>query len=202
MSGKSRAVVGLVLCGGASRRMGRDKATLPFGGEILAARVRRILHEVTPDVRLVARQGQALPLDGPIVRDPPEGLGPLAAVAAGLAAAPDAHVVVVGCDRPLLRVDVVRHLIALVDGYDAVVPEVAGQPVPDCAVYDARAAAGMAAALVAGGERRLRALAARLRTRIVDEAALRAIDPALDSLRDCDTPEAYAAALAAAGLKA
>jgi len=202
MSGERRAVVGLVLCGGASRRMGRDKATLPFGGEVLAARVRRVLREVTPDVRLVARHGQALPLDGPIVRDPAEGMGPLAAVALGLAAAPDALVVVVACDLPLLRADVVRHLVALAEGHEAVVPDIGGQPVPDCAVYDARVAAGVAAALVAGGERRLRALAARLRTRSVDEAALRAIDPALDSLRDCDTPEAYAAALAAAGLTA
>jgi molybdopterin-guanine dinucleotide biosynthesis protein A len=108
----------------------------------------------------------------------------------------------VSCDRPLLRADVVRHLVTLADGQEAVVPSVDGRPVPDCAVYDARVAAGVAAALVAGGERRLRALPARLRTRTVAEAALRALDPSLDSLRDCDTPEAYAWALATAGFTA
>jgi molybdopterin-guanine dinucleotide biosynthesis protein A len=196
----SRAVVGLVLCGGASRRMGRDKALLPFGDEVLAARVRRVLLQVTPDVRYVAREGQALPLEGVVVRDPAEGLGPLAAVAAGLTAADGALVVVASCDLPLLTAAVVERLLEDVAGHDACVPWVGGQPVPDCAVYDARAAAPAAERLLAAGERRLRALPAALRTRTLDEAALRAIDPTLDAFRDCDTPVAYARALALAGL--
>ena len=50
----------VVLCGGASRRMGRDKASLPFGDETLLDRIVRIVTPCVDEVRLVAREGQVL----------------------------------------------------------------------------------------------------------------------------------------------
>ena len=52
---------GLVLCGGRSRRMGADKAWLPFGEECLLQRVVRIVTEVAEPVVAAASQGQVLP---------------------------------------------------------------------------------------------------------------------------------------------
>lgn len=197
------AQAALLLCGGVSRRMGRDKATLPFGPELMAARVRRRLLEVVPEVWLVAREGQSLPCDGPVIRDPAEGGGPLVAVAAGLAAVPARHVVVVACDLPLVNPAVVQRLFALAAGADveACVPWCDGQPVPDCAVYDVAAAREAAARLVTAGERRLRALPAALRTRAVPPHELADLDPTLESLRDCDTPARYGEALRRAGYR-
>ena len=51
----------IVLCGGRSTRMGRDKSALAFGGETLLARVVRLVSQAADDVVLVAREGQALP---------------------------------------------------------------------------------------------------------------------------------------------
>jgi molybdopterin-guanine dinucleotide biosynthesis protein A len=65
--------------------MGRDKASLPFGDEPLLLRVVRLAREVASEVLLVAREGQALPGGLDAVRDPAEGLGPLAGIAAGWA---------------------------------------------------------------------------------------------------------------------
>ena len=45
-----------MLCGGRSSRMGRDKASLRFGGETLLARVARLCGEVADEVVLVARE--------------------------------------------------------------------------------------------------------------------------------------------------
>ena len=67
----------IVLCGGRSTRMGRDKGSLPFGGEILLARVVRIVRQAVDDVVVVAREGQTLPDGFEAVRDPAEGLGVL-----------------------------------------------------------------------------------------------------------------------------
>jgi molybdopterin-guanine dinucleotide biosynthesis protein A len=189
----------IVLCGGRSARMGRDKASLPFGGETLLARVLRLVHEVVPDVVLVAREGQELPDGLDAVRDPAEGLGPLAGITAGLAAVSGERVFVAACDMPLLRPALVRRLLELAEGFDACAPVIGGIPVPTCAVY-ARATAERARQLVAEGRLSARGLLESVRTRWVGEQELRGVDPELASFLDCDTPEAYRAALAAAGL--
>ena len=189
----------IVLCGGRSRRMGRDKAALPFGYETLISRVARLVGEVVGDVVLVARQGQVLPGGLEAVRDPAEGLGPLAGIAVGLEAVRGERAFVAACDMPLLRPAVVRRLLDLSEGYEAVVPLIDGFAMTTCAVYS-RTTAALAAALVA--ERRLRPLflVERVRTRYVGGEHFTDIDPDLESFRDCNTPERYAEALDRAGI--
>jgi molybdopterin-guanine dinucleotide biosynthesis protein A len=189
----------LVLCGGRSTRMGRDKASLPFGGDTLVTRVVEILRGVVPDVVLVAREGQAVPDGVAVVRDPAEGLGPLAAIAAGLASLRTDRAFVAPCDVPLLVPALVRRLLEEAGTSLACVPRIEGRAMPVCAVYR-REVAAVASALVAGGERRAQALLGHVETRYVEGEALRAVDPTLASFLDCDTPEAYEAALEAAGL--
>jgi len=182
--------------------MGRDKASLPFGPDTLVARVLRLLREVTPDVIVVAREGQSLPdlLDAPVVRDPAEGLGPLAGIAAGCAAIRGERAFVAACDLPLLKSALVRRLFDLSDGHDACVPVIDGFAMATCAVYS-RQAGPAAAALLASGESRASALLERLHTRLVGPDELRQADPHLESFQDCDTPDHYAAALQAAGFQ-
>jgi len=179
--------------------MGRDKAGLPFGDETLLARVVRLVGEVAGDVVLVAREGQPLPGELPAVRDPAEGLGPLAGIAAGLGAIRGERAFVAACDMPLLRPALARRLLELSEGVEACVPVVDGYPVPTCAVYT-RAVAGRALELVAARELRPRALFERVTTRFVPGDGLRDVDPGLESFIDCDTEASYRAALRAAGL--
>ena len=189
----------IVLCGGRSTRMGRDKAWLSFGGETLLARMARLCGEVADEVVLVARAGQPLPDAMDAVRDAAEGLGPLAGIAAGLAVVRNERALVVACDMPLLRPALARRLLELSGGFDACVPRLDGFAVPNCAVY-ARAAAPRASELVAARRLRPRDLLEGLRTRYVEAAELRDVDPGLESFRDCDTEAELSAALRAAGL--
>jgi molybdopterin-guanine dinucleotide biosynthesis protein A len=189
----------IVLCGGRSTRMGRDKATLPFGEELLLLRIVRLVREVASEVLLVAREGQALPGGLDAVRDPAEGLGPLAGIAAGLNAMTRERAFVAACDMPLLRPALARRLLELSHGMDACVPVVDGFAVPTCAVY-ARSAAAVARELVAARELRPKVLLESVRTRFVLDDELRGVDPELLSFLDCDTEAGYQAALRAAGL--
>src|SRR5262245_21810446 len=80
-------VAGIVLCGGRSSRMGRPKAWLPFGGELMLARVVRLLREEADPVVVVAAPDQdvpPLPAEVVVVRDEEKGRGPLQGLAAGL----------------------------------------------------------------------------------------------------------------------
>ena len=162
-----------VLCGGRSERMGRDKASLPFGGESMLSRAVRIARLASDDVLLVgpmtAEASQARDLVDP-------GQGPLVALAMALRSARESHVLLLACDMPLVVPAMPRHLRALAGDSDACVADVAD-------------------ALVARGGRSLRALLEVIRVRWVEEEELRAVDPDLASFIDCDTPEDYARAL-------
>jgi molybdopterin-guanine dinucleotide biosynthesis protein A len=184
--------------------MGRDKLTLPFGPESLAARTLRLVRAAVDEVALVAREGQELPRELAGVRtlrDPAEGLGPLAGIAVGLSAAAGERAFVAACDMPLLRPALVGRLFELAEGFEACVPVVDGFPVPTCAVY-AKGLADRARALVVARQLRTAALAEGARTRFVPGDELRDLDPTLESFLDCDSDEAYHLALRAAGLAA
>jgi molybdopterin-guanine dinucleotide biosynthesis protein A len=174
--------------------MGQDKALLPFGGEILLARVVRVVREAAEDVVLVAREGQTLPEGFDAVRDPAEGLGPLAGIAAGLRHIKSDRAFVTGCDAPLLRSALIRKLLNLSDGYDAAVPLIDDHFMTIAAVY-ARSVGPVAEALVTRRELRTSGLLDHIRVRAVYADELRDVDPDLDSFRTCNTPADYEEAL-------
>src|SRR5579871_1475260 len=109
-------VGGVVLCGGQSSRMGRPKAWLPFGDELMLPRVVRLLGEAVAPIVVVAAAGQDVPPLCPeieIARDSQSGRGPLQGLVAGLEALRDRvdAAYVSSCDVPFLRPAFVRRLI-------------------------------------------------------------------------------------------
>jgi len=191
---------GIVLCGGQSLRMGRDKASLPCGDETLLTRAIRLVGTIVDDVVVVAAKGQLVPdIDGRaknehpaivVVRDPVEAQGPLAGIVTGLHASRGDLVFVTACDMPLLRPPVIARLFDLIGDADACVPIVGEHAMTLCAVYR-RAVLPYADALLAAGQRSVRGLIDRVDARTVDAAEFRDIDPQLDSFFSCDTPQAY-----------
>ena len=76
----TQRVGGVVLCGGQSSRMGRPKAWLPFGDELMLPRVVRLLSDAVSPIVVVAAPEQVvppLPADVQVVRDEEKGRGPL-----------------------------------------------------------------------------------------------------------------------------
>ncbi|MGQ0612599.1 MAG: molybdenum cofactor guanylyltransferase [Planctomycetaceae bacterium] len=189
----------IVLCGGFSRRMGRDKASLPFGAETLLERTVRVVSEAVDEVVLVAREGQEVPAGlAPVARDPARGLGPLAGIAAGLRALKAERAFVTACDAPFLRAAFVRRLLELARGWEAAVPVVDGFTMTAAAAY-ASSVAPLAERLVREGRLRPLFLVQSINARLVKPEELHAVDPGLRSLRGCNTPEEYRAALEEAG---
>jgi molybdenum cofactor guanylyltransferase len=198
---------GIVLCGGQSRRMGRAKALLPIGNEVLVERVVRILGQVVSPIVVVAAQGQELPefpLGVLVARDEYEALGPLAGLAAGLKVLSEfvEAAYVSSCDAPLLKPAWVRRMIELLETAgpetDLVIPRDGKYHHPLAAVYRTRIEPTVRA-LIEEGQLRPYFLLERVRAREIDVAALRDVDPDLSSLRNTNTPEEYALALRDAG---
>ena len=153
----------VVLAGGASRRMGRDKAAMPHPERPELTMVEHtvaVLAARCDPVFVITAPGQTLPaVDAEILVDHVRGLGPLPATGRGLRAAADAgldRAFVVAVDMPYLTADLVDQLAAH-RGADVVLPW-DGRDHYLAAVYRA-ALADRVEELVAAGERSMRALA-------------------------------------------
>ena len=138
--GTQTDVSGIVLAGGLSRRLGRDKAAEPVGGEPLIKRVMGRLSKVTGDLVVVvndARRGSQLPLpdSARVAVDLYPGAGSLGGIFTGLTSAEGEWGLVVACDMPFLNLELLGHILSLRDGYDVVVPELEGRPEPTHAAY-------------------------------------------------------------------
>lgn len=176
--------VGAVLCGGASRRMGTDKALVTLGGRTLLERSLAVLGAVAPRV-LVACGGEDRYPDCGLERvlDARPGGGPLAGLEAVLAAAGSGRVALAAVDMPRLSAEVLTALAERADEHDldvcALETEHGLEPL--CAVVHTRCLPAVRAALDAG-ERRMIAFhpAVSVGTVHVDElpAALRGSEPA------------------------
>lgn len=178
-------LTGAVLCGGASRRMGRDKAALTLSGQSFLA--------LQAD-KLRAAGADELLLSGPhtlpgarAVPDLLPGRGPLGGLHACLKAARHPHVLVLGVDLPRVSVSALR---ALLDAYHANRADAAvclspdGRPEPLIAVYRAALWRDVQA-LITDGPAPVRAL-----LDAVDAIRLPYPGPA-SQLLNCNTPEDY-----------
>lgn len=189
-----------MLCGGQSRRMGRSKAWLPFGDEVLLQRVVRVLGEVAESIVVVAGPGQALPplpSSVVIVRDPVAHQGPLRGIATGLAALPATVELVYASstDAPFLRQGWVTRLAELIGENDLAIPEVGGFLHPLAALYRRATTLPAAETLLAADRLRPVFLLETLQGRVVTPEELRPVDPELETLRNLNTPEDYELAL-------
>ncbi|HEX6898457.1 MAG TPA: NTP transferase domain-containing protein [Thermoanaerobaculia bacterium] len=135
------APVGVVLAGGESRRMGRDKANLTTGGETLPALAARRLARVCAEVA-VADGGRGLLPGLPSLPDGP-ARGPAAGILGAAAAYPGRPLLVLACDLPRVPAELLAEL-ARGTGIDWAVPRWGGRVEPLCALYGPAALAALA----------------------------------------------------------
>ena len=116
-------VSALVLAGGQSRRMGRDKALLDFDGAPLIARVIERVRQVCAEVIVVANDAYAYACFGArVVSDVYPGKGSLGGIFSGLQAAHEEYALAVACDLPFLNDALLRYMILLAPQADVVIP--------------------------------------------------------------------------------
>ena len=184
----------IILAGGDSQRMGRDKASLLLGEQTLLQRVAGTMQKIFPHVIVSVRQPRP-EIDLPQVCDEQLDNGPLAGVVAGLGHIRTTWAFVVACDMPFMEAALVELLGKYRTGYQAVVPVVQGHQQTLAAFYARSCLDTIRAHLAGGGKNSLRAVLEKLQVRYVDEAELLKADPESRSFFDLDTPQDVAAAL-------
>jgi len=180
---------GAVLLGGASSRMGRDKAALAVAGVAGATRIALALDALCDEVLLV---GGTPPADakGRAVADPEGPRCALRGLVAALEAARGERVLVVATDLPLVTDAFLRGLVTVAGAdADAVVPRPVPKAQPLCAVYHRLPVLARARKQLAAGELALHGLLDTLRVTWIEGERLRALDPAGTALLNVNTPE-------------
>ena len=185
-------VSGAVLTGGASARMGRDKAHLPVGGVASATRVAARLAALCEDVVLVGGDPPA-EASGRRAPDVPGPRCALRGLVGALEACRAERVLVVATDLPFVSADLLLALIAWPVA-DALVPRDARGAHPLCALYRREPVLDVARRLLADERLAMRELLAAVDTRYLEGADLAAVDPDGRALTNLNTPEDLARA--------
>ncbi|HEY8346122.1 MAG TPA: molybdenum cofactor guanylyltransferase [Symbiobacteriaceae bacterium] len=186
---------GAILAGGASRRMGCNKALLPFQGKPLIQHTAERLRNCLAQVVVVSPAPDRFGFLGlPVVSDRRPGLGPMAGLEAALAVSPYPYVFLCACDMPFLNEGLVRYQVGLAGEGEIIIPRVSGLYEPLHAVYS-RSTLPRVQALLDGGRHSLLDLLPGSRLRVVTEAEIRPFGDPNRLFFNCNTPEDIQTAL-------
>ena len=190
---------GIILAGGRSRRMGTDKALLPFPDPYAPNKRRSFLEQlvnvmgyVCTDVFIVARDQEQASLyadaDAELVLDSIPGGGPLVGLASGLQAISTDFALLVAVDMPFVTAQLLAFMILRYQEGVMLVPLVNGHPQITLAIYP-RSILPIIEDRIEQGSRDLRSLLDVAPVSYIDGEELRLVDPQLRSFTRVNTPE-------------
>jgi len=184
-------VAGVILAGGESRRMGRNKALLEVNGERMIETAYRRMTELFDEVLLVTNTPECYDfIPCRKIADIYPGMGPLGGIHAALTSSTAERAFVTACDMPGLNPRLIRELCSIQDGGDVVIPETPGGLEPLHAVYSKSCLPKMEKMLLAG-ERRILSFFDLAQVRLVPRGRIAALDPDYASFRNINTQEDY-----------
>lgn len=189
--GRITGVTGVLLAGGKSRRMGRDKRVLELEGTTLFARALSVLDGLFPEVLVAVAEALPEGVEVPhrVVTDLIPDCAALGGLYTGLALAAHPRVFVAACDMPLLSAPLIRAMVERDPRADVVMASLSHGLQPMHAVYSKRCLPRLEA-MARERNLTLQAMAQQegLVVRIVPEDELRALDPHGLSFLNINTP--------------
>ncbi|PYI92112.1 MAG: hypothetical protein DMF03_02475 [Verrucomicrobia bacterium] len=180
----------VLLAGGESRRMGKDKATLLFRSEPLWRIQLSLLRKLAPvEILVSARNDPAWrPSDVSFVADAPPSRGPLSGISAAMGRTATTHLLTLAIDMPFMNEQYLRSLCLAIEPGRGVIPVMRERAEPLAAIFPTEVRADFAAAL-SGSDFSLQKLAKELlsknRLRVVqvkkeEEALFRNLNEPMD----------------------
>ncbi len=186
-----KPISSILLAGGKSYRMGKDKARLKLGGGpmILQGIARKLL--TISDEVIVATDGRRyknLNVRVKWVDDVYPGAGSLVGLYSGLKEASSDYALVVACDMPFLNLELLRYMIALPRDYDILIPKIGDKIEPMHAIYSRRCLQP-AERLLETGHLKIADMFPELRVRYLLQEVIEKYDPEHRSFFNINTPD-------------
>jgi molybdopterin-guanine dinucleotide biosynthesis protein A len=184
-------VTGVILAGGKSRRMGRDKAFLPFGQGTLIERVIAVLQPVTDAVLLITNTPEQYRRFGlPMFTDVIPEAGSLGGIYTGLVHAQTPYSLCLACDMPFVKPEFLRLLCDMAPEADVVIPRNVDDFQPLCAIYSP-ACREPIRRCIDGGRLKITGFFDDVSVRVVEGDELARYDPHDMMFFNANTPEEY-----------
>ncbi len=184
-------VTAVILAGGASNRMGSNKALLPYRGGVFIEAICRQMRQLFTEVVLVTNspeQYQFLPCKK--VTDIYPGMGALAGLHAGLHHSANPVIFAVACDMPYLNDELIGKLAEEIKGFDVVLPRTDAGFEPLHALYGKRCLPAMESCL-RQGRRKILGFADQVKVRDFTPQEIKLFDPDFASFSNINTPQEY-----------
>lgn len=186
-------VEGFILVGGASSRMGSNKAQLTFGEQTTVQVIAAALGSGADRVRVVGSAADTTAAGFENVPDLQERWGALGGINAALRACQANWAMIVACDLPLVTPALFARMLDFDrQDFDALVPiQPDGRPQPLCAIYRREVCRALTEELIGEGEHMPRAMLAQVRTRWIDFDELAELPGADNFFLNVNTPADY-----------
>lgn len=182
-------VTGVILAGGKSSRFGSNKAFALIDGTPLIERVLAVLKGLFPENIIITNSpGQYRHLGVSMHEDIIKGAGPLGGIYTGLSAIHTQWAFVAACDQPFLNPALIRHMLGLMDGHDAVVPRMDWKIEPLHALFSRRCLEPVER-LVKKGSYQVIGFLSEVRVKYIDAEEIGLFDPHFRSFVNVNRPE-------------
>ena len=182
-------MTGVILAGGESTRMGKNKAFIEINGKRIIDRTVSLFREIFDDVLLVTNTPlDYIDLNVRIVTDLVPGKGSLGGIYTGLFFSCSPKSFFVGCDMPFLDRGVIQYFLGLAQTVDIVVQRTKDYWQPLHAIYS-RTLLKPIQRLLQQGELSIIKVYQGMKVREITEKELKLLDPDLHTLSNFNTPE-------------
>jgi molybdenum cofactor guanylyltransferase len=172
----------IVLAGGKSARLGRNKVAETIGSKSLLERVVSCLSAFNSDIIVVTARESSLPqlTNYPglrIIEDIYPGKGTIGGIYTGLTASETFYNLVVACDMPFIKLDLMRYMIDQAEGYDVVIPKTNNQILEPLHAIYSRNCLSPLEFLIKQGRLSVLELYPMVRVKYIDESEITKFDP-------------------------
>ena len=170
----------IVLAGGKSLRLGRNKAIEQFGAKPLIQHIIDIVSQIDNDIIVVAASRDQLPPLAPNIKIAIDCCNPgsaaLIGLYTGLKEADSFCSLVVACDMPYLNIELLRYIISAAEGFDAAMPRIKNFIEPLHAVYSKNCLEPLRAQ-IESGNLQIFPLVKKVNVRFIEEDEINRFDP-------------------------
>lgn len=135
MASTATHITGIILSGGKSSRMGRDKGMVPLNDRPLVEFAAEVLRKDCDPILIGTNDHQYEKFGFPLVGDVIKGIGPIGGIYSCLEYSRTTDNFILSCDMPMISGDLVRYILEHRQHHDAVIPMFNGRPEPMCAYY-------------------------------------------------------------------
>lgn len=129
-------LTGIILSGGKSSRMGKDKGFCELENKPLVAYSIDILAPISSQIIIGANDDIYNNLGFGVIKDEIKNIGPIGGIYSCLKSSQTADNIIISCDMPLIPSELIEYILSAKAGYDVVIPIFRGFPEPLCAYYN------------------------------------------------------------------